>query len=116
MSGIRSSITKFVSSSTLESNLFGLFIRIGSFFYIFILYSIELIFCSCCAATYLCRNYKCFNHFCCDVHEWFRILQRFSSLYRWGSSYFNSFYKYFYFTNFHYFRYVLVWDHLDYKI
>ncbi|KAI7727574.1 hypothetical protein M8C21_010975 [Ambrosia artemisiifolia] len=30
------------------------------------LYSIELPFCNCCAAPYLCRSHKCFNHFCCD--------------------------------------------------
>ncbi|KAK4388420.1 Retrovirus-related Pol polyprotein from transposon TNT 1-94 [Sesamum angolense] len=35
------------------------------------------------------KNKTVFNHFCCDVHEWFRILQRFSSLDRWGWSYFN---------------------------
>ncbi|KAL8532508.1 hypothetical protein ACS0TY_008922 [Phlomoides rotata] len=39
-----------------------------------------------------------------------------SSLDRWGWSYFNSLYKSFYFTNYYYSRYVLVWDHLDYKI
>ncbi|KAL8496643.1 hypothetical protein ACS0TY_020364 [Phlomoides rotata] len=88
----------------------------GSFLYILILYSIQLLFCSCCIAPYLCRSYKRFNHFCCDVHEWVRILQRFSSLDCWGWSYFNSLYKSFYFTNYYYSRYVLVWDHLDYKI
>nr|ANP95951.1 NADH-plastoquinone oxidoreductase subunit 6 [Pyrola rotundifolia] len=47
------------------------------FLYILILYSIELPFCSCCAASNLCRSSKCFNPICCNVHEWFRILQRF---------------------------------------
>ena len=37
------------------------------FFYILILYSIELPFCSCCADPYLCRSSKCFNHICCDA-------------------------------------------------
>nr|pir hypothetical protein 138 - common tobacco chloroplast [Nicotiana tabacum]prf//1211235CT ORF 138 [Nicotiana tabacum] len=68
------------------------------------------------ASTYLRRSYKCFNHFCCDVHEWFRILQRFSSLDRRRWNYFDGLYKSFYFTNYYYFRYVMVRDYLDYKI
>nr|AVY52576.1 NdhG [Chimaphila japonica] len=45
------------------------------FFYILILYFIELPFCSRCATSYLCRSSECFNPICCDVREWFRILQ-----------------------------------------
>nr|WEG23319.1 NADH-plastoquinone oxidoreductase subunit 6 [Rhododendron przewalskii subsp. przewalskii]WEG23329.1 NADH-plastoquinone oxidoreductase subunit 6 [Rhododendron przewalskii subsp. przewalskii] len=86
------------------------------FFYILILYSIELPFCSCCADPYLCRSSKCFNHICCDVHEWFRILQRFLSLDRWRWNYFAGLYKYFCFTNYYYSRYVMVRDYLGYKI
>ncbi|GFP85094.1 NAD(P)H-quinone oxidoreductase subunit 6 chloroplastic, partial [Phtheirospermum japonicum] len=108
-------IRKF-SSSTSKTNLLGLFVRIGSFLYIPILYYITLIFCSNCAAPYLYRIYKCLNHFCCNVHEWFKILKIFSSFDHWGWSYLNGLYKYFYFTNYYYFRYILVWYHLSYKI
>ena len=38
--------------------------------YIFILNSIEFPFCSCCS-TYLRWSSLTFNHFFCDVHEWF---------------------------------------------
>lgn len=65
---------------------------------------------------YLRGSYKCFNHICCDVHEGFRIFQRFESLDRWEWSYFSGLYKYFCFTNDYYCRYVMVWDYLDYKI
>ena len=92
------------------------FIGAGSCLYILILYSIKLLFCSYCTTPYLRGSYKCFNHICCDVHEWFRILQRFSSLDRWGWGYFAGLYKYFCFTNDYYYRYVMVRNYLDYKI
>ena len=68
------------SSITSQSHLFCLFVGICFCLYIFILYSIKLAFCSCRAAPYLRRSHKCFNHFCCDVHKWFRIFQRFPPL------------------------------------
>lgn len=115
LSGIGSYIRGSGSSITCQSHLFCLFVGIGFCLYIVILYSIELPFCSCCAATYLRRSHKCFNHFCCDVHKWFRIFQRFPSLDRgrWGN--FCGLYKYFCFTNYYYSRYVMVRDYLDYK-
>ena len=115
-SGIRSYIRGSGSGITYQSNLFCLFIGIGSCLYILILYSIELPFCSCCAAPYLRGSHKCLNHICCDVHEWFRILQWFPSLDCWRWSHFTALYKYFCFTNYYYPRHVMVRGYLDYKI
>ena len=91
------------------------FIRISSCLYILILYFIKLLFCSCDASPYLCGSYKYFNFICCNVHEWFRILQRFQSLDCWEWSYFSNLYKSFCFTNYYYFKYNMLWDYLDYK-
>nr|YP_009561665.1 NADH-plastoquinone oxidoreductase subunit 6 [Commiphora gileadensis]QAT19753.1 NADH-plastoquinone oxidoreductase subunit 6 [Commiphora gileadensis] len=98
-SGIGSYNRRSGSGITYQPNLFCLFIGIGSCLYILILYSIKFPFCSCCTASYLRGSCKCFNHICCNVHEWFRLLQRFSvsSLDYWGWGYFPSLYKYFFF-------------------
>lgn len=48
-----------------------------------ILYYVKLLFCICCRTSYSRGSYKCFNRICCDVHEWFIILQRFESLDHW---------------------------------
>ncbi|KAG4208641.1 hypothetical protein ERO13_A03G146201v2, partial [Gossypium hirsutum] len=58
-SGIGSYIRRPGSGITYQSNLFYLFIRIGSSLYILILYSLKFSFCSCCLASYLCGSHKC---------------------------------------------------------
>ncbi|RWW13966.1 hypothetical protein BHE74_00040686, partial [Ensete ventricosum] len=74
-SGVSSYIRGSGGSITYQSYLFCFFVGIGSCLYILILHSIELFFCSCRTATYLCGSRKCLNHICGNVHEWFRIFQ-----------------------------------------
>lgn len=73
-------------------------------------------FCSCCTTPYLRGSHKCFNHICCDVHEWFRIFHRFQSVDCWEWDYFSGLYNYSFFINFYYSRYVMVRGYLSYKI
>ena len=114
--GVRSYIRRYRSRITYQHNLFYLFVGTGSCLYILILYFIKFPFGSCRIATYLRGSYKCFNHICCDVYEWFRILQRFEFLDCWGWGYFADLYHSFLFINGYYFRYVMVWDYLNYQI
>ncbi|CAL9015816.1 unnamed protein product, partial [Prunus brigantina] len=60
---------RYGSGIIYQPHLFCLFIGTGSCLYILILYSIKLLFCSCCTTPYLRGSYKCFNCIFCDVYE-----------------------------------------------